>query len=277
MDAVDDLRRRIVRIEVPEDPDNEWEWATSLLYRCLADPRRAMAMPAAPDERQGYSEHNFNQRVAYYTSLQSFLTYSFGWTRHDKGLDWWRRQEFAPLDDRLALIRATWHEDGTLLGFFAWTTTVEPELAVNPLARWARQPDLRPLAIDGPTREVVERALREPPWTGGSDPMHLGGGDHGGGPSGPHVHNWTDPKGPQRMRLVDLDSELRRGLFVADGIDGWYAGLCEAGAGLPSLPDSRNWRLDVYVREIGFVGTYCRSRITGLWFAGRHELHMAGN
>lgn len=277
MNSSADLGRRIVRIEVPEDPDYQWEWATSLPYRCLADSQRAMVMPAAPDERQGFTERNFNQRLAYYTCLQSFLTYSFGWTRHDKGLDWWRKRDFAELDDRTALIRAVWYADDTLMGFFAWCTTVDPALAVRPLKRWARDPDGRPLSLDEESKTAVKRALSRPPWTGGSDPMHLGGGDHGGAPSGSSAFLGGAVAEPSQGRLLGADPESRRAVFVADRVEGWYEMLCDEGSDLPELAQSRNWRVDVYVREIGFVGTYRRSRATGLWFAGRHELHFAGN
>jgi len=277
MISVADLRRRIGRANVPEGSGFDWEWATSLPYRCLADVGRAMVMPAAPDEQPVYSAQTFNQQLAYYTCLQSYLTYSFGWTRHDKGLEWWRKQKFVPLDDRLALIRAMWHEDGTLVGFFAWTTTVDPELAIAPLKRWARSPDLGTLHLDSPTRQLVGAALQSPPWSGGRDPLHLGGGFHGGLPSGPPLHEWSDPAGAPRMKLMDVDVDSRRALFVSDGVDGWYAGLCEAGSELPELPQQRNWKVDVYVWEIGFAGTYRQSRQTGLWFAGRHAIHMAGN
>lgn len=272
-----DERLRIVRVGAPEGAGFQWEWATSLPYRCLADPQRAMVMPAAPDERANWSESQHNQRLAYYTCLQSFLTYSFGWTRHDKGLDWWRKRDFAELDDRTALIRAVWHTDDTLMGFFAWCTTVDPALAVRPLKRWARDPDRRPLSLDKETETAVMRALSRPPWTGGSDPMHLGGGDHGGAASVSSAYLGGAATEPSHGRLLGADPELRQAVFVADRVEGWYEMLCEEGADLPELPQSRNWRVDVYVREIGFVGTYRRSRATGLWFAGRHELHMAGN
>lgn len=277
MEPIHDWSRSLVRVQVPRRDDYAWEWATSLPYRGLADPDRAVVMPAAPGERAEYSEQGFSQRLAYYTCLQSFLTYSFGWTRHDKGLFWWRARGFEPLDDRTALIRSVWHEDGTLTGYFAWTTTVDPELAVQPLARWAWNPDLRPLALDADTALEVKRALQSPPWTGGYDPMHLGGGHHGGAPSGSSVYGTGEPVELLPGRLVGADTESRRAFFVADCIDGWYASLCVEGASLPELPHARNWRVDVYVREIGFVGTYRRSRVTRLWFAGRHELHMAGN
>lgn len=277
MEPIHDWSRNLVRVHVPRRYEYAWEWATSLPYRGLADPDRAVLMPAAPDERADYSEQGFNQRLAYYTCLQSFLTYSFGWTRHDKGLFWWRAQGFEPLDDRTALIRSVWHEDGTLSGYFAWTTTLDPQLAVQPLARWARKLDLQPLALDADTALEVKRALQSPPWTGGSDPMHLGGGYHGGAPSGFDTYDGFLKTEPTRARLLGANAESRHAVFVADKIEGWYAALCGEGAALPELPQSRNWRVDVYVREIGFVGTYRRSRVTGLWFAGRHELHMAGH
>ena len=53
-------------------------------------------------------------------------------------------------------------------------------------------------------------------------------------------------------------------------------GLAVQGTQLPPLGES-SWHVDVRVRPIEFLGTYRRSRVTGLWFAGQHRYHSVGN
>lgn len=84
----------------------EWCWANALPYRALVTPSVGAPMPAAPQR-----EVDFRQYLGYWASLQSFLTYSFGWTRHDRGLRWWY-DAGKPMDDaRLGLIEAVWGRD----------------------------------------------------------------------------------------------------------------------------------------------------------------------
>lgn len=48
------------------------------------------------------------------------------------------------------------------------------------------------------------------------------------------------------------------------------------GATLPSL-GTGSWHVDVVVKPMGWLGTFRRSWVTGLWFQGRHLIHAAGN
>jgi hypothetical protein len=56
---------------------------------------------------------------------------------------------------------------------------------------------------------------------------------------------------------------------------GWYRALVEAGSTLPQV-EQRSWHVDVYARPVGHLGTYRRSRISGLWFSGPHRYHDPG-
>jgi len=40
--------------------------------------------------------------------------------------------------------------------------------------------------------------------------------------------------------------------------------------------NSRYWQVDVFDRQVGYLGRYRQSRETGLWFTGRHSVHMWG-
>lgn len=74
-------------------------------------------MPVDPRELldgTGFSERAHAHGIAYFATLQSFLTYSFGWTRHDKGLLWWLDRGLRADDARFALIRDVWFADGLL-------------------------------------------------------------------------------------------------------------------------------------------------------------------
>lgn len=229
-------------------------------------------MPAAPEsivDHPGYFDH----QLGYYACLQSFLTYSFGWTRPDKGLLWWYRAGQPTHDPRLALVSSTWEHDRNLMGFFAWASTQSADaLSAQTLAGWARNTDQRPLDLDDEWTNRLRRELGRPPWNGGSDPFHLGGGAHVAAPSRPQSRSTADT-----TRLLGADSSRRHATYVSDTITGWYANLIEAGSALPPLLDSRSWHVDVYVRPIGFLGTYRESRDTGLWFTGPHRYHVVGN
>jgi hypothetical protein len=111
-------------------------------YRVLADPDGIGVMPKSPAEvaehdENGWSGIAFDHGLGYFASLQSFLTYSFGWTRHDLGLLWWY-DEGRPVDDpRFALLKAIWDADGTLLRYLAWCVE---RAAANPPSGWLGEP-----------------------------------------------------------------------------------------------------------------------------------------
>lgn len=203
--------------------------------------------------------------VGYFACLQSFLTYSFGWTRHDKGLIWWCDAGMPVDDPRLALIRDVWVADGLLDTYIDWCST---HPVMDALDAFATHVDRRPLDLP------IEWRRRLAGQPGDADPAsaygkHLEFGGHVSGPSGP-----TNATG---ARLLRGDGDSPRATFVSDIVEGWYASLAARGADLPPLLDDRSWRVDVFVKPIGFLGTYRRSRSTGLWFSGRHALHSVGN
>lgn len=285
--SVTDRRQSIQRVKIPnpsldlieeEGGQHGWVWAIPLPYRAVAARWSGSAMPAAPRnvlEDEGHFEH----QIGYYAALQSFLMYSFGWTRPDKGLLWWYR-EGQPIDDaRFELISDVWERDGNLIGFLSWLASAGPNLADRTLLPWTKHPDASPLKLDPNWELRLRRAQDVAPWTGGSDPFHLGGGVQVSAPS-----RWDDVSGENAgrslsdtVRLLGVDATARTATFVSDTIRGWYLGLATLGDRLPPLKGQRNWHIDVFVKPIGFLGTYRRSRDTGLWFAGAHRYHIVGN
>lgn len=262
-----------------EGGQHAWVWAVPLPYRAIASPWAAPVMPDAPNNVEagdGWFEH----RLGYYATLQSFLTYSFGWTRPDKGLLWWITDGKPRVDSRFALIADTWDADGTLIGYLAWLSTRGGVgMAEETLGQWAGETDQSELDLDTTWARQIRTALDSDPWNSGSDPFHLGAGWHISAPSRSsglwETTGADDP--PKSARLVAINDVSRTATFVCDTVLGWYLGLTLLANELPPLARERNWSVDVFVRPIGFMGTYRRSRATGLWFAGQHRYHAVGN
>jgi hypothetical protein len=45
---------------------------------------------------------------------------------------------------------------------------------------------------------------------------------------------------------------------------------------LDSITPEPSWRVDVVCQPLGWLGTFRRSRRSGLWFTGRHRWHELG-
>jgi hypothetical protein len=173
-------------------------------------------------------------------------------------------------DLRLRLIAEVWDADGQLDWFCAWLWTT------GMLDLGQRLGELTGYQDDGAPVHVDDRWLRaalgsasafggRTPCTGGTDPLHLS--VHCTGPL-------ADPEGaPPTL----LRSSVREGraVLLLDSMVGWYRALIEGGESLPDL-QGRSWHVDVVVRPVGLLGTYRRSRASGLWFAGRHRFHLRG-
>jgi hypothetical protein len=73
---------------------------------------------------------------------------------------------------------------------------------------------------------------------------------------------------PVRTSVTD-----RRAVLLLDSMMGWYRALVSETRSLPK-PKGHSWRLEVVVKPVGWLGTYRRSAETGLWFTGRHYVHV---
>ncbi|MDA8047550.1 MAG: hypothetical protein M0Z30_20345 [Actinomycetota bacterium] len=114
-------------------------------------------------------------------------------------------------------------------------------------------------------RAAAERSRSADPFAGGSDPLHLS-------------YHWTGPlqPSPQACTLLHGPPSAAAASFTAEVGQGWYLKLAENGATLPPISE-RSWQVEVVVRSLGYLGTYRRSRRTGLWFAGKHRFREKGN
>jgi hypothetical protein len=218
-------------------------------------------MPKAPRPGEDFMRH-----LGYWTTLQGFLTHSFGWARHDRGLRWWY-DAGKPVDEpRFGLIDAVWGQDGYLMAYAEWCHDRLATFDHQALAEWTTY-DSSPDPLSRAWQQRLSDA-RDDSVHDGTTPhgKHLEGGDHASGP--------TSHRFEAKIAVISLTD--RRAVYTCETGLGWYRGLVELGSRLPLMVNA-SWRIEVYVRPIGYVGTYRRSRVTGLWFSGQHRFHTVGN
>lgn len=230
-----------------------------LPYRVLAAPTVGNPMPTPPREGVDFMEY-----LGYWNSLQSLLTYSLGWTRHDRGLRWWYDNGRPTDDARLELLNLVWEYDGRLMAYAEWLHDRLSTFDQQPLARWTSYDNsLDPLTDE--TKRAFE-ATRDIPLEMSPHGKHLENGGHAEAPS---LEGYTST-------MTVTDAAARRAVYVSESMVGLYRGLVELGADLPKLANA-SWYVDVFVKPIGYLGRFQRSRETGLWFSGRHRYHTLGN
>ena len=92
-----------------------------------------------------------------------------------------------------------------------------------------------------------------------------------------HVRRcWLDYDETILIASFDVREPTRRATLTFEMGHGWAATLDRRCGMLPD-DNERSWWVDVYVKPIGFMGTYRKSRVTGRWFTGKHSVHMLGN
>lgn len=225
------------------------------MWNAISDPTGAHVYPALPSqETWPYGA------AAYWSPLTHLLLYSFGWRsgslRHTDRSTLGRALtelldadlHYLPQDPRLGFMLDVWGED-----------------ELRDFAHWAKS-EGGGAELDsgyGSWHSQAGYAL-----AGGTDSLHLA--DHWGAPrqtvSGlpltPSCSSWAQPA-----------SDPPRAVLMADAYVGWATSLERFGNSLPVPDSNRSWRVDVIVKQVGWLGQFRRSRNTGLWFAGGHLLH----
>lgn len=247
----------------------QWGAAIPLIYRLLAAPRAGLPYPEPPwgSARSGRSDLP-GPATIYWTPLLHLLMYSFGWSRPDLGMKWWI-DAGQPVDDhRLRLIADLWGRDGRLNQFLSWlwSSTYVPVLhEIHHLT--GHRPSTRKVGVDEAwlRQQAAESEAQTTPGPGMfGDSLHLS------------VHTTGPADGdPGNTILLHSSTDERRAVLLTDQMTGWYRALTDQAANLPDLGDN-SWYVDVAVKPVGHLGTYRRSRETGLWFSGPHSLHIKG-
>ncbi|TFC34128.1 hypothetical protein [Cryobacterium sp. TMT2-42-4] len=242
----------------------EWFWGVPGVFQALAAPLTGQMVPAAPETNDPHE-----QRLGYWGALHYLLLHRLGWARPDRGLRWWYDQGKPAQDPTMALILAVWDADGHVDAYLAWLLKGQPVFLAPESQPWAEWPTEREPLPDRWVRWAadIERAgeLSESKYfLGGWDPLHLSG----------HTGEGGEPD-PASTLTVTSRTE-RRAVFVTDTMNAWHYDLAKKASKLPE-GNKPPWRVDVFVRPVGFLGTYRKSYQTGLWFTGRHSYHAAGN
>lgn len=253
----------VTRAAVPEGTDG-WTWALPLVFQSLASPSTAR-FPQHP----GGGPHEVEPGVlGYWAALQGFLTYVLGWRRHDRGLRWWIDQGRPTADPRLAFLAEVWGADGAVEPYLFWVQSLPRDR--NPGAffqdhAW-HDDDLDLGWSLWQTEQELAKVGAYPRPFG----LHLENGDHIAdlGPVTVGAHDM-----PPRMTYNSTSQEA---VFETQTLAQAFDYLAAMGGALPATAGAE-WRVHLYARTAGFLGTYRQSWRTGFWFSGPHRHHSPGN
>lgn len=232
---------------------------------------RILSAPEAPAmfQRAPHKDDPQDVALAYWYPLVYMLKYSLGWARVDKGL-WWWHQNGRPRDDvRLRVLADIYDADGTLDGFCAWLWS-----------RGSGAPSSYGLEQFG-WRDDGERVPADPQWIEKHLEIARASGNQWVGPMGLNSlhlpgHGYRPLEGRKGgFQHLYSDAKERRAIVLFDNMFGWYRGLNDVETFLPKL-EGKSWYIEVIAKTFGWLGTYRRSRSTGLWFSGKHGIHAPG-
>jgi hypothetical protein len=238
----------------------EWCHLIPTLHRILANPSEAVEMP------QIYKHMKFSEACAYWETAVYLLRFLLDWRDPGTGLQWWYRNNQEDLGDpRLTLLNQVWNSEGQLDLLAAWFW--EHGQSANDRRG---QDFLGKAWWDIFQRTHSNKPIYDhDPYHGGYNALHLG---H----SGSLPCSGSDLPTTSIGTLLRSDLKERKCVLILDEARGWYDQLILHGETLPPL-DNQSWHIDVVVKPMGWLGTFRQSRKTGLWFQGRHLIHVAGN
>jgi hypothetical protein len=233
-------------------------------WHAVADPAGRHLAPPEPvlmtDPDAGLDLYHA-ELIAYWGPLLHLLVFGLGWGRPDLGLERWQKRG-RPVDDPVLAVVNRW-----------WGRYVPDILATGPLlALMAQAGGLHDRATRPGTDVVVDGSRhaayqRDPVWQAiwnRIPELHL-------------AHHANTPMGesPQTSSgLVVGSDDAASAVLIRDRYAGWYAAL--RACGLAQTTRGSSWRVDVVVKPLGWLGTYRLSKITGVWFSGRHRWHELG-
>lgn len=253
--------------------EGPWPLYVPSMWRAIADPSGQHRFP-------GWRNDEFMAGPAFWSPLPQLLQFSFGWRpldgphpawvpegpRIEMGTGALRLAEilqhghvpmlFDKPDPRVRFIKKVWGQSLDVFG--AWCLR-DSDLLAN--LRAQRGSPFAPEAM---------------PFVNGlvGDELHLA--DHWGAP-------WIEPFASDDDDVLQDEGSAPfdeptfvlgaagRATLVTDRYVGWYRVLTDFGA------SSAASEIDVIVKPVGWLGTYRRSKVTGIWHAGDHELHMLGH
>ena len=241
-----------------DDQADPWLQYLPELHRALAAPKIPNGLPWS------FISLDHAKSCAWWETLRYLFRSLLGWKCLPAGLAWWYEAGKPTLDDPLLrLVRERWNGRREL-DYFAAREWASGDSIMNghdsewsiknyePTPGWWREFQSRP--------PLMEHA----PYGGGSNPLHLG-----------HSDSLADLR-PTGSSTGFNDLVTRRATLIVSAFDSWQQELRAYGSGLPTLAE-RSRKVEVFDRQVGFLGLFRQSRVTGHWFQGKHSIHMAGN
>lgn len=242
---------------------DNWCQHIPALHRVVADPSQANQLPAVTRDL------SLEQACATWEPLHYLFTALLGWESPGHGLAWWYDAGKPTDDPLLKLVHQFWDTNYLLHPYAAWAWT--------PGQSFLSPDDIDPAALVRSSlypNEVWWRAFKETrqrnghdPFCGGSNPLHLGHSDDFG----------MDYVGDADVQpILHSNPKDRRAVLIVSSINHWRRNLSNMGGQLPKLGD-HSWHVEVFDRQVGYLGLFRQSRVTGKWFVGKHGVHMKGN
>lgn len=189
--------------------------------------------------------------------------YGLGWAYPVRGLARWDQAGRPTEEPILATVERWWGPK--LPDFLAWGADHKPGEIGGPDLTLGRQ--------HAPVRGTLFQAYWHRTWDQDWK-------DVWGHPGYNGFHLWPHMNMPWKTgdlsdgKAPVLGSGSASQAMILDRYSGWYRELMNSGGGIIG---GRSRRVDVVVRSLGWLGTYRESRTTGLWFRGKHSVHLLGN
>lgn len=300
----------ILRTSPEAGSDGMWGNLNSSVWRSLSDQNGSVSLPSIDwieqnlrQEGDESSPHlsRFEGHLSLWSSILELLNYSFGWRSPAYGVAKWV-ETGCPTDDiRFSVIAHLLGDDveGRAINLAAflflqhgWELTRYGhgmtsdqnsrgiELDPTKVPAWVKNEFKQRGCGDDADAPEIESPQYLPCVSGGWDSLHLVG------------HSWspisrTATRQGAPLRGLAGGERDSSSFFYADPIKGtatlvtdtyrdWYDDLNDFGNQLDPLKSGRSWRVDVFCKPIGWLGTFRKSRETGLWFSGPHSLHVWG-
>ena len=239
----------------------QYEWSAHIprLHRVLADPSGALEFPKVPQANDPLQWH-----TAYWEACYYFMVVLLGWRNPGRGLEWYLKEGRLVGDSHIGVLRTLFDGDCQLGRIAAWLWS----------GGWNwNHSDLRDMTSYRRSAETPDTWWDGTKVRSGHDaPLPAGGGTNS-----LHLsHSLDVDRAPSDPGTTLVSSPATRSAsLLLDSMAGWYHELQLHGTTLPDL-GAHSWHVDVVVKPVGWLGTFRRSRVTGLWFLGRHSVHMAG-
>ena len=245
-----------------------WTWYLPEAWQQAAAPelshhqhRRPLPEPESPSEL--LAAHG--PWIAYWAPLLHLTTFGLGWTTPDIGLWKWGELGRPTEDSVLATIAQRYGNDVELMT--AWLCEVGPHLRHSAFEDQTWRSVKIPAKLASRNLEVKRLPFYQAVFTGGGDPQHLVAHirEYEAGHEKPTALPVSISLGGEAVDYLLIGEEYRTLLSAL------HSGI------VPAATHGRSARVALMCPSVGWLGTYRKSRTTGLWFRGRHRWHLLGN